>query len=365
MGNLCASDVHRLISACAQLYTWQGTSEEGSFAQHTVRILPQLVDAAVVAYQSFDFTFHTTELVLSDRQADIDRHAPAFYQHLDQHPLVSHVRATGSSLPLRITDITPFSDFENTDLFQQFYRNVGLGHQLAASLPAARGDVIGLVYSRDLGDPDFSDRDREMLELFRIHVLQAQQIARELAALRTRLQRAHDMLEAVDEGVIALDPALSVRESSERAAAILEKHFGKPRARQLPDELAAWVRAQLAHPASPSSAALPLQSPRFAAILDTAAGYLRIQLARRGGDWLLVLEEPLPPTARTMPEHLKRKLTPRELEVLQWICAGKSNPEIGIILHASPRTVQKHVEHILAKLNVENRQAAALRAMEF
>jgi DNA-binding CsgD family transcriptional regulator len=52
-------------------------------------------------------------------------------------------------------------------------------------------------------------------------------------------------------------------------------------------------------------------------------------------------------------------LTPREAEVLFWIAQGKANYEIGIILGAGTRTVCKHVEHILDKLHVENRTAAA------
>jgi DNA-binding NarL/FixJ family response regulator len=56
-------------------------------------------------------------------------------------------------------------------------------------------------------------------------------------------------------------------------------------------------------------------------------------------------------------------LTPREAEVLNWIAQGKSNYEIGVILMACTGTICKHVEHILAKLNVENRTAAAVVAI--
>ncbi len=52
-------------------------------------------------------------------------------------------------------------------------------------------------------------------------------------------------------------------------------------------------------------------------------------------------------------------LTPREIEVLKWIAVGKRNGEIGTILACSPRTVQKHVQHILHKLDVETRTAAS------
>jgi DNA-binding NarL/FixJ family response regulator len=56
-------------------------------------------------------------------------------------------------------------------------------------------------------------------------------------------------------------------------------------------------------------------------------------------------------------------LTPREAEVLTWIAQGKSNYEIGVILSACTGTICKHVEHILAKLSVENRTAAAAVAL--
>ena len=58
------------------------------------------------------------------------------------------------------------------------------------------------------------------------------------------------------------------------------------------------------------------------------------------------------------------KLTPREAEVLFWISRGKSNHDIGVILGAKTATIRKHAEHIFAKLNVENRTAAAVTALE-
>jgi two-component system nitrate/nitrite response regulator NarL len=56
-----------------------------------------------------------------------------------------------------------------------------------------------------------------------------------------------------------------------------------------------------------------------------------------------------------------RKLTRRELEVLSLLVDGLSQPEIAEKLFISPKTVGKHIEHILAKLGVHNRaQAVAL-----
>ncbi len=56
-------------------------------------------------------------------------------------------------------------------------------------------------------------------------------------------------------------------------------------------------------------------------------------------------------------------LTPREAEVLLWISCGKSNKDIAEILGLSPRTIDKHLEQIYAKLGVENRTAATALAL--
>jgi DNA-binding response OmpR family regulator/DNA-binding CsgD family transcriptional regulator len=52
-------------------------------------------------------------------------------------------------------------------------------------------------------------------------------------------------------------------------------------------------------------------------------------------------------------------LTSREGEVLSWLSKGKTNRDIAQILGLSPRTIDKHLEQIYAKLGVENRTAAA------
>jgi DNA-binding CsgD family transcriptional regulator len=56
-------------------------------------------------------------------------------------------------------------------------------------------------------------------------------------------------------------------------------------------------------------------------------------------------------------------LSRRQQEVAHWIREGKTNMEIAAILGISPRTVQKHVEHIFEKLGVETRVAIATRML--
>lgn len=58
------------------------------------------------------------------------------------------------------------------------------------------------------------------------------------------------------------------------------------------------------------------------------------------------------------------EVTSREVEVLQFVAAGKSNKEIGASLGVTEGTVKAHVNHILAKFGVNGRVAAIMQALE-
>jgi DNA-binding NarL/FixJ family response regulator len=70
-----------------------------------------------------------------------------------------------------------------------------------------------------------------------------------------------------------------------------------------------------------------------------------------------------PAAAASVTEWKPPRLTDRESEVLLWVARGKTNRDIGEILGMSPRTVNKHLEHIFEKLGVETRTAAAAAAV--
>lgn len=57
------------------------------------------------------------------------------------------------------------------------------------------------------------------------------------------------------------------------------------------------------------------------------------------------------------------KLTEREKEVLKYIVAGKSNPEIAKELIVSVHTAKAHVTNILQKMEVKDRVQAAVKAI--
>jgi len=107
------------------------------------------------------------------------------------------------------------------------------------------------------------------------------------------------------------------------------------------------LRAPLAGLVDAVLAGAPVLGP---VLLVAASGQVvgvELHATARG---VLVLHRATPPPAG---------LTVRELEVLDGVGHGLSNPEIGARLGIAPRTVATHVEHVLAKTGARNRAAAA------
>ena len=148
-------------------------------------------------------------------------------------------------------------------------------------------------------------------------------------------------------------------------------HFERGR---LPPEVLLWLhREALRRRAGAEPAGLTVLPP---ARPDASAAQLSSRGAKRlsftlhavdpdalgEGQWLIVMREA--DDAALMDGLIHGfKLTAREAEVLYWVVKGKTNQDIGDILGSSPRTVQKHLEHVFAKLGVETRTAAAALAM--
>ncbi|GJJ04202.1 DNA-binding response regulator [Duganella rhizosphaerae] len=121
-------------------------------------------------------------------------------------------------------------------------------------------------------------------------------------------------------------------------------------------ELTAWLAAtQLAHSQGQSHPPLTLQRASRRLIFSAAE-------FSENEQWMIVLREESD-SAQIEKLMASFKLTQRESEVLNWVIKGKTNRDIGEILGTSPRTVNKHLEHVFVKLGVETRTSAAAVAM--
>lgn len=64
------------------------------------------------------------------------------------------------------------------------------------------------------------------------------------------------------------------------------------------------------------------------------------------------------------PEAHRPRLSPRELDILRQVAAGRSNPDIARALFIGESTVKTHLLHAFEKLGVSDRTHAVMRAME-
>lgn len=77
----------------------------------------------------------------------------------------------------------------------------------------------------------------------------------------------------------------------------------------------------------------------------------------------LVLTEFRTLTADEEVENIYSPLSPREIEVLELVAAGRTNKEIAMKLSISNQTVKNHISSILRKLAVNDRTQAVVYAM--
>jgi DNA-binding NarL/FixJ family response regulator len=182
-------------------------------------------------------------------------------------------------------------------------------------------------------------------------------LAVHLAAARAT-SSTHAVLDDAGRLLFAVDHSGRLRWSTPQAAARLTPAL-IPTADglTLPPAVRTWldqVRGNVA----------PAARQNFA-IGDTPPDELLLSYIGAGGPDLSLLQ--VSDGSRSSDQDLLKErlpLTSREAEVLMWTARGKSNRDIGTILGLSPRTVNKHLEQIFAKLGVDNRTSAALLAVQ-
>jgi DNA-binding CsgD family transcriptional regulator len=188
------------------------------------------------------------------------------------------------------------------------------------------------------------------------HFEQALINARVFERLQLSLERSQIQMDACPYGLIWLNEHLRVVGMNARAAAWWSEFFPHDCATsRLPQVLESWMEAGACSWRSPLGASV---AKSFTCCSQAARLLVRRTWFPKKKAHLLALER-----RRFFPRledlhHLP--LTPKEAEVLLWVAQGKTNGEISSILGGSRRTIDKHVQNLLAKLKLENRAGAIL-----
>jgi len=327
----------------------------GAFATTAVQRLQQWIGAEIVTLSYCDLQAGTRKVITWPHGALGPGDEACFNRYFREHPLVRFHALHREAGAHRISDSWSRARFEHSGLYGDYYRRLGIRSVVAVPVHVDRARLVSFVLNRSTRD--FSERDCRLLDAVRFQLAAGYmaQEARERA--QHTLAQLRELLAHAGWAVIVLDRERRVLRSSERAMRWLAQAGlagGVVRGAWLPEPIDRWLRERLANP-------LALSDPGPLA-LRAGKVQLKLHLVIDDETLTLLLEGALGDAS--IDAALAPELTPRERDILRWLGAGKRNAEIAQLLGISPRTVQKHLEHLFDKLGVENRTAAVLRALQ-
>ena len=326
-----------------------------TFRDHVLRVVARIVPAELTTYTEIGLHAQSTERVVQPAGAVTADLAQTFEHYKHEHPLVWHFTENPQARVATISDFLTQREFHRLGLYNEFFRKLGVQHQIVVGLPAPPPRVGGVALSRS--GPEFSQRERMLLSVLQPQIVQAHRNAESYSRVKRETTLVLEGLEEAGRGIVLLGPDGEIRTATQLSRQWLAAYFGRsgPRSKRLPDALQRWVKFQTTG-REPDS----VFSPRKPLVVERPQTRLIVRLVPAHDGSLLLLEQ-----QRTvlLPRSLESLgLSPREAEVLAWVSQGKTDADIGAILGLSARTVAKHLEHIYDRLGVENRSAATALA---
>lgn len=350
------SELAGVSEALRELYAHTDAS---SLPHCIVRLLHRLIPADSAACNSFDFRTGQM-LVVHDHGPDGDKYLPALQKRIHEHPLLVHVRNHWLDGAAALSDIASHRELRDLAIYSEFLHPLRIERQLGLLVEDQAYGVTAVSLQRD--GRDFSLRDKDVLTFLQPHIIQAFKNAADLTGLKKQSEGLAALASACEIAAIWLSGGEKVEWMSSHAERLLRNYFSgcgsssPSNHTRLPAAVAMWVRAE-----SSKQRAGRATGWRAEQLVPGLRGDLRIRwISEHPARSYLLLSEQTPAPSPAQLRSLG--LTSREAEVLFWIAQDKTNDVIAILLSISKRTVEKHTERILAKLSVESRLGAALRA---
>ena len=205
-------------------------------------------------------------------------------------------------------------------------------------------DTESIVKGLEVGSVDYLTKPinpDELLARMRVHLNNAR-----------RTSSAHTALDTTGQHLFTVNSDAQIQWATPQTKHLF--NLAKIDERWLTIEMASQLSTWFAHQPKPG------QSFKLSGLSHP----LEVRLIEQGsnGECLLKLIDATAPSGAAKLK-IDLPITDRESEVLYWIGNGKTNREIGLILETSPRTVNKHLEQIFRKLEVDNRTSAAAVAI--
>ncbi|PWU20389.1 MAG: hypothetical protein C5B50_04165 [Verrucomicrobia bacterium] len=337
------------ISAClVRLYRELDAEQH---ARTLLTILNELVPSDSLALNYFKPPHQLSALTIPEKLAT-DEQIAKVAQYSHQSPFGAYYVATQDASWKMTTDFMPVEDFHKLEIYREALDQMGIKQQMGGILAVVDGVYHIITIHRS--KRGFTERERQILNALHPHMVTSFLNAMYVSRANRSLTQLQAVMESAPGAYAYFNEDGSVAWIQGRAQSWLTEFFQDEPKRSggIPTSVVGLVETSREQGGTPQSLTK-----------SGATEFLHVFVsASILGGWILRLERK--PKVTRLPFHPLPELTRRENEVLSWMVEGKRNAEIAAILGVSPRTVEKQVQSILARLAVENRATAIIRAME-
>jgi DNA-binding CsgD family transcriptional regulator len=344
------------LSACLlRLHACQDQDELIATSTSSIRTF---IECDLISYNDIDQESDSVVVRTDPYQMRFEELYSYWEKWKHQHPVLQYVASTGDGAPKRISDFIDRPQLHRLELYQSVFKHTKTEFQLCTSFQLPRQRIIGFALNRH--EQDFTDEDCHALSLLTPHIELAH------SQLSDRV-----MCKAERDGLAMAGNSIG------RMTMIIDQH----------GEIIEWITGETLYQQVAAAAAVGSRDRRDQSLdqwlktwavsisasdehglssqFTVAQSVLTARCLRRlehGSSLVLLITR----TLRREPSWLKVtfNLTSRQAEVLSWLCEGRSNAAIAIMLGLSIGTVKKHVEMIFTKLSVDSRSAAIATVLQ-
>jgi DNA-binding CsgD family transcriptional regulator len=350
MASVKSSDLRRAITF---LNEYCVPTETDYYTQRLLEGLHRLIDCDSVGLGEFIRPGDASSTVV--KIAPKDFWLPPVESFIAADGLNAHLQWYGPIVSgLRLSDVISRQELHNHPVYCEFYRLIGAEDVLFTLFDAGCATFLGATRGSTV-----PARDKQLFDLIVRPIAHNLRNVQTLARLEQSRELVANALERAYPALVVVDFQGKIQAEARTARGLLLTYFkAEAFGDSLPKTLMQFAAIQRAQLTQLGKEALPSQELR----LERDSHHLIVTVAIQSRGYIFSLHE-----ESTSPgiDYLQRLgLSKREAEVLNYVAMGKTNAEIAIILDISRLTIGKHMEHILQRLGVETRTAAAAAAIE-
>jgi DNA-binding CsgD family transcriptional regulator len=313
---------------------------------------------------------------------------PAYFQ---QHPVLNHHLRTNDWSAFKCSDFLTEREYHSRDaLYEYVYATAAIEDFFVFSIPDAavtpnprswsiqsvicEVDSLARVQqlsqqNRSLGNlgillnrnqRNFTEYDRNLLNLIRPHIYYAYRNLQQWANLQAQIDQLTELNAFV--GIIILSPDAQIQKITDRAVWLLKQYFAIEwgNRQYLPESLQQYCQQSMAQLLQPKLDTATL--PSLERLQPNRRLVVRLIASPPQAEVVLTLEEYVT-SSLSIDSFRSMGLTKRESQVLFYLVEGLTNKAIAKELNCQPDTIRKHLENIYRKLGVGDRTQAIAVAL--